>query len=81
MERRERPAYVEEQSPARGRAHSPSPPPKIGSLSALIGMEPSINLTGVPDEYDPLHPNEYEDFAKKRRDDRRAEDRKKDRER
>ena len=74
----------EDRSPIRSHERDASPPPKIGCLSAFIGInEPSlsVNLTGLPDEYDPLHPNEYEEFSKKRRDERRAEERKKDRER
>ena len=55
-----------------------APPITAPSLSSFIVSEPSMNLTGVPDEYDPLIPNEYEEFSKRRRDERRAEERKKE---
>ncbi|KAL3853330.1 hypothetical protein ACJMK2_016878 [Sinanodonta woodiana] len=50
--------------------------------SPFIASEPVPSFTGVADEYDPLRPNDYEDFVKKRKEqrlrEREEEDRKRD---
>ena len=50
-------------------------------ISPFIGSEAPIALTGLTDEYNPLQPNEYEDYLKKRKEQRqkeREEERKKE---
>lgn len=51
---------------------SPIVSANIGS-SPFIPSEPVPSLTGVADEYDPLRPNDYEDFVKKRKEQRHKE--------
>lgn len=49
--------------------------------SPFLPSEPQPSLTGVIDEYEPLRPNDYEDFVKKRKEQRmkeREEEKKKD---
>ncbi len=50
--------------------------PGGGSLSGtgggLLYGEPSLSL-GIPDEYNPLCPNDYEELARKKRDKRKAD--------
>ncbi|XP_071171693.1 splicing factor 45-like isoform X6 [Mytilus edulis] len=41
--------------------------------SPFLPPDPSSSLTGVVDEYDPLRPNDYEDFTKKRKEQRLKE--------
>lgn len=41
--------------------------------SPFIPTDPS--LTGVMDEYDPLRPNDYEDFVKRRKEQQKLKDR------
>ncbi|XP_063432260.1 splicing factor 45-like isoform X6 [Mytilus trossulus] len=41
--------------------------------SPFLPSDPSSSLTGVIDEYDPLRPNDYEDFTKKRKEQRLKE--------
>ena len=45
---------------------------QIGS-SPFIAADPVPSFTGVVDEYDPLRPNDYEDFVKKRKEQRQKE--------
>ncbi|XP_052090631.1 splicing factor 45-like isoform X3 [Mytilus californianus] len=41
--------------------------------SPFLPSDPQSSLTGVIDEYDPLRPNDYEDFTKKRKEQRLKE--------
>ena len=41
--------------------------------SPFLPADPQSSLTGVIDEYDPLRPNDYEDFVKKRKEQRNKE--------
>ncbi|KAK3104085.1 hypothetical protein FSP39_024317 [Pinctada imbricata] len=45
---------------------------QLGS-SPFIAADPVPSFTGVIDEYDPLRPNDYEDFVKKRKEQRQKE--------
>jgi hypothetical protein len=50
-------------------------------LSAFIGgNEPVQAFAGVADEYDPLRPNEYEEFSRKLRQRKREEDKQREQE-
>lgn len=51
---------------------SPRVSPNVGS-SPFIPADPVPSLTGVADEYEPLRPNDYEDFVKKRKEQRQKE--------
>ena len=51
----------------------PSASPFLASELASAG-----SLLGVADEYDPLRPNDYEDFVKRRKKERDEERRKED---
>ncbi|XP_033744632.1 splicing factor 45-like [Pecten maximus] len=56
------------------------PPIAMGG-SPFLPTDPVPSLTGVSDEYNPLRPNDYEEFMKKRKEQRqkeREEERKKD---
>jgi len=39
----------------------------------FFGADMPLSFTGVTDEYDPLRPNDYESFSKKRREEKRRE--------
>jgi hypothetical protein len=41
--------------------------------SPFLPSDPQPSLTGVIDEYEPLRPNDYEDFVKKRKEQRMKE--------
>jgi len=47
----------------------------------FFGADAPLSFTGVDDEYDPLRPNDYESYSKKRRDEKRRERDTEDRER
>ena len=54
--------------------HAVSLQPIGGAASSpFISSEPIPSLPGVTDEYDPLRPNDYEDYMKKRREQRNRE--------
>jgi len=40
---------------------------------SFFGADAPISFTGVTDEYDPLRPNDYESYSKKRREEKRRE--------
>ncbi|CAH1785008.1 unnamed protein product, partial [Owenia fusiformis] len=60
-----------------GGGEASGPPPRVSLVDYSPAASPFIpqesSLTGVLDEYDPLRPNEYEDFIKKRREVRQRE--------
>jgi len=39
----------------------------------FFGADAPLSFSGVNDEYDPLRPNDYESYSKKRRDEKRRE--------
>jgi len=43
------------------------------SSAPFFGADVPMSFSGVVDEYDPLRPNDYESFSKKRRDEKRRE--------
>ena len=51
-----------------------------GGTPFIASEAPSASLLGVSDEYDPLRPNDYEDFVKKRKEQKKREEEEKRRE-
>ena len=47
--------------------------PTMAAATPFFGADAPMSFTGVSDEYDPLRPNDYESYAKKRRDEKRHE--------
>jgi len=39
----------------------------------FFGADVPLSFTGVNDEYDPLRPNDYESYSKKRREEKKRE--------
>ena len=51
-----------------------------GGTPFIASEAPAVSLLGVSDEYDPLRPNDYEDFVKKRKEQKKREEEEKRRE-
>ena len=47
--------------------------PSVPQASPFIASEAPTSFLGVTDEYDPLHPNDYEDVVARRREQRQRE--------
>jgi len=47
--------------------------PVVATATPFFGADAPMSFSGVTDEYDPLHPNDYESYSKKRREEKRRE--------
>ena len=45
----------------------------FSAAAAFFGADAPLSFTGVNDEYDPLRPNDYESYSKKRREEKKRE--------